>query len=139
VVRLQKVTPPGATPPKLKTFRVPNVADMHSALLLVRSQPLLDGDRYSLVVYPGRTAYLANISVVGHESLEVAGRKYKAVKLRVLLQHITKKLELEAHQKFKNAFAWVSDDKDRLLLKIKSEVFVGSVWMELQSVKFAED
>jgi len=54
------------------------------------------------------------------------------------LQGITKALTLEPHKKFKEAFAWMSDDRDRLLLKIKAEIFVGSVWAELTSVKFAD-
>ena len=136
VVRLQTVEPPGATPPKPRRFEFPNLADLQTALLLVRSQPLQEGDRYALVVYPARTAYLARLEVIGRETLKVAGKNYDAVKLQVSLQHITKKLELEPHKKFKNAFAWLSDDQDRLLLKIQSDVFVGRVWMELQSVKF---
>ncbi len=44
-----------------------------------------------------------------------------------------KNLELEPHKKFKRAFAWLSDDRDRMLLKIEAEIFVGSVWCELQS------
>ncbi len=138
VVRLGSVEPPGAMPPKPKRFKFPHLADLQTALLLVRSQALQEGDRYSLVVYPARTAYLARVEVIGRETLKVGGKNYDAVKLQVSLQHITKKLELEPYAKFKNAFAWLSDDKDRLLLKIQSEVFVGSVWMELQSVKFAD-
>jgi hypothetical protein len=45
---------------------------------------------------------------------------------------------LAPYPKFKRAYAWISDDADRLLLKVSGEIFVGSVWVELQSVKFAE-
>ncbi|HYR57658.1 MAG TPA: DUF3108 domain-containing protein [Chthoniobacteraceae bacterium] len=137
VVRTQEIEPPEATPPKPKRFEFPNVADLHSALLLVRSQRLREGDRYSLVVFPARTAYLAHIDVLGRERIKAAGQNYDAVKVQISLQHIDKKMQLEPHSKFKSAFAWVSDDKDRLLLKVQAEVFVGSIWMELRSVKFA--
>ena len=136
VVSLQEVEPPRETPSKPKTFIFPNLVDLEGALLLVRSQRLLAEDQYSLVVFPARTAYLARVDVLGREPIEVGGQRYQAVKLKLALQHITKKLELEPHAKFKNAYAWLSDDKERLLLKITAEVFVGSVWMELQSVKF---
>ena len=136
VMRLNEIEPSSDPPPKPKRFEFSNVKDLQAALLLVRSQPLLAGDRYSMVVYPARTAYLARIDVVGREPVEVGGQRYPAVKLQLALQHITKKFELEPHEKFKNAYVWLSDDKDRLLLKIKAEVYVGSVWMELQSVKF---
>jgi hypothetical protein len=114
------------------------VFDIHTALLFVRSQRMKNGDIYRLVVYPARDAYLAEIEVVGREKLTVTGKEYDTIKCAVRLQGVTKALELEAHKKFKKAFAWVSDDRDRLLLKVQTEVFVGSVWTELQSVKFAE-
>lgn len=130
-------TTPATKKPKPKRFKFANLVDMHTALLLVRSQPLAKGDKYSLVVYPDRDAYLARVAVIGPESIKVAGKTYKAHKLQISIQLVTKKRQLEPHPRFKNAYAWVSDDDDRLLLKIQSEVFVGSVWMELQSVKFS--
>jgi hypothetical protein len=51
---------------------------------------------------------------------------------------VDKNLQLAPHQKFKRAFIWVSDDRDRLVLKIQAEIFVGSVWCELQSVDFTQ-
>jgi hypothetical protein len=139
VLRVQDHVPPLKTPVKPKRFKFPDLTDLHTALLLVRSQALAQGEHYSFVVYPSRTAYLARIDVLGREKLKVAGQDHDAVKLQVSLQHITKELELEPHTKFKNACAWLSDDKDRLLLKVQAEVFVGSVWMELRTVKFAEE
>jgi hypothetical protein len=138
VVRILETDPPSKKP-KPKRFKFPELVDFHTALLLIRSQPLEVGERHALVVYPDRDAYLARVEVVAHESIKVAGKNYKAVKAQVSLQQVTKKRELEPHKRFKHAYVWVSDDKDRLLLKIQSEVFVGSVWMELQSVKFANE
>lgn len=135
VVRLLETSPPSGKP-RPKRFKFPNLTDLHTALLLIRSQPLKVGEKYSTVVYPDRDAYLARVDVIANESIKVNGNEYKAVKLQLFLQQVTKKRKLEPHPRFKNAYAWVSDDKDRLLLKIQSEVIVGSVWMELQSVKF---
>lgn len=137
IYRVQETTPPPKVPTKPKRFDFPNLTDLNTALLLVRSQALDEGDRYSLVVYPSRTAYFARIDVLGRETIKVGSRQYDAVKTQISLQHITKEMELEPHSKFKNAYAWLSDDKDRLLLKVVTEVFVGNVWMELQSVKVA--
>jgi hypothetical protein len=52
------------------------------------------------------------------------------------LKRIGKHLELEPHRKFHRATIWVSDDADRLLLRIEAQIFVGTVWAELQSVHF---
>jgi len=43
---------------------------------------------------------------------------------------------LEPHRKFRRGTIWVSDDAERLLLRIEAQVFVGTVFAELQSVHF---
>ena len=136
VERLIETTPAGASRAKKKWFPCANVFDLHTALLFVRSQPLQDGDVYRLPVFPARSLYLTEIRVQGREKLTVAGREYAAIKCDVLLQGVNRDLVLEAHHKFTGASAWISDDADRLLLKIDSEIFVGSVWAELESVTF---
>jgi hypothetical protein len=134
--RTTQVTPSKEPPDKEHRFKCPNVFDLQTALLFVRSQRLQQGDVYRLVVFPSKAAYLAEIEVVGREKLKVPAGSYDAIKCQLRLQGITKHLELEPHKKFKRAFVWVSDDRDRLMLKIEAEIFVGSVWTELQSVEF---
>jgi len=109
---------------------------MFSALLYLRSQPLRQGDVYRVVVYPATNAYLATLTVVGRERLAVEAGDFPAIKLDVQLKKIGKKGELEPHKKFRRASVWVSDDDDRLLLRIVASVFVGNVFAELQSVRF---
>jgi hypothetical protein len=139
VARVAESVPAPKTPPKTKRFKFSGVVDLQSALLLVRSQPLAVGDRYELVVYPSRAPFLARIEVLAKETLKVGEQSYPATKLQISLQGIDKKLALQPHKKFKNGRGWISDDKERLLLKVEAEVFVGSVWMELQSVKFLDE
>lgn len=136
--RTTQVTPTTEPPDKEHRFKCANVFDLLSALLFVRSQPLQQGDRYRLVVFPSKAAYLADVEVIGHEKLKVPAGSYDAIKCQLRLQGIDKHLELEPHKKFKRAFAWLSDDRDRVLLKIEAEIFVGSVWTELQSVEFPQ-
>ena len=136
VRRTTVVTPLKGPQEKEKRFKFPGVFDLQTGLFFVRSQRLQAGDCYRFVTYPGRIPYYAEVNVVGREKLKVAGGTYEAVKCKLGLQAVTKKMELAPHKKFKNAYAWFSDDKDRLLLKIEADVFVGSVWGELQSVEF---
>jgi hypothetical protein len=136
VARLRVSKPPDKNPPKTKRFDFPAVFDLYSALLFVRSQPLQPGDVVRLVVYPATAPYLAEISVLAREKVEVNKQSRDALKLSVKLQRISKKLQLESHKKFKRATAWLSDDNDRLLLKIAAEIAVGHVWAEMDSVKF---
>ena len=138
VSRLKEIQPPDKNPPRTKRFDFPGVFDLYGALLFVRSQPLKKDDVVRVVVYPATAPYLAELKVVGREKIEAGKTKYDAVKLDLKLRKITKKWELEKHGKFKRATAWLSDDRDRLLLKIQAEVSVGSVWTEMESVKFTE-
>ncbi|HEY3602665.1 MAG TPA: DUF3108 domain-containing protein [Chthoniobacterales bacterium] len=112
--------------------------DMFSALLYIRSQPLKKGDVYRIVVYPATNAYLATLTVADRGPITVGAGEYPAIKLDVQLKKVGKHRELEPHKKFRRASVWVSDDADRLLLRIEASIFVGSVFAELQSVRFPE-
>ncbi|CAN5352648.1 hypothetical protein BH20VER3_BH20VER3_22630 [soil metagenome] len=123
--------------PKPKTFSfAAGVFDMHSALLYLRSQSLRAGDVYRVVVYPATSPYLATLTVVGREPTTTAAGSYPATKLDVQLNKIGKKHVLEPHKKFRQASVWISDDPDRLLLRVEASIFVGKVFAELQSVRF---
>ncbi|HEY1583047.1 MAG TPA: DUF3108 domain-containing protein [Chthoniobacterales bacterium] len=126
-------------PPAAKTFSFAGgVYDMHSALLYLRSQALREGDVYRLVIYPATSPYLATLTVVGHPRLTVAAGSYDAIKLDLQLSKIGKKRELEPHKKFRRASIWVSNDADRLLLRVEANIFIGTVFAELQSVRFRD-
>jgi hypothetical protein len=88
------------------------------------------------VAYPATNAYLATITVIGREKISVHAGTYNAIKLDLQLKRISKHHELEPHRKFRRATIWVSDDAQRLLLRIEAQVFVGTVFAELQSVHF---
>ena len=119
-----------------RQFSFPNLFDLHSAALYLRSQPLKDRSVYRIVVYPATNAYLATLSVVGREKVSVRAGTYNAIKLDLKLKRIGKHLELEPHKKFRRASIWVSDDAERLLLRIEAQIFVGTVFADLQSVHF---
>jgi|SRR5262245_2041492 len=117
-------------------FTLPNLFDLHSAALYLRSQPLKQGTVYRLAVYPATNAYLAIIKVTGRDKISVHAGTYNAIKLDLQLKRIGKHLELEPHKKFRRATIWVSDDAERLILRIEAQIFVGTVFAELQSMHF---
>jgi hypothetical protein len=88
------------------------------------------------VAYPATNAYLATVTVVGREKISGHTGSYGAIKLDLGLKRIGKHRQLEPHRKFRRATIWVSDDAERLLLRIEAQVFVGTVFAELQSVSF---
>jgi hypothetical protein len=126
----------GGAEAKTRQFNFPNLFDLFSAMLYLRSQPLKDRGVYRVVAYPATNAYLATVTVVGREKISVHAGSYSAIKLDLQLKRIGKHRQLEPHRKFRRATIWVSDDAERLLLRIEAQVFVGTVFAELQSVSF---
>jgi hypothetical protein len=126
----------GAAASKTRQFNFPNLFDLFSAMLYLRSQPLKERTVYRVVAYPATNAYLATVTVVGREKISVHAGSYSAIKLDLRLKRIGKQRQLEPHRKFRGATIWVSDDPERLLLRIEAQVFVGTVFAELQSVTF---
>lgn len=129
-------TPGKSAGPKIRRFDSSNLFDLYSALLYLRSQPLQDRSIQRIVVYPATSAYLATVTVLGRERLTGPSGAYNAIKLDLQLSKIGKTRELEPHRKFRRATVWLSDDPDRLLLRIQAQIFVGTVFAELQSVEF---
>lgn len=127
---------PGPMPGKAKDFTLPNLYDLQTAMLYLRSQPLADKSSYRVVVYPATNAYLATATILGRDKISIRAGKYNAVKIDIQLKRIGKDMELEPHRKFRRATVWVSDDSDRIILRIEAQVFVGTVFAELQSVRF---
>jgi Protein of unknown function (DUF3108) len=121
---------------KTRQFNFPNLFDLFSAMLYVRSQPLKDRSVYRVVAYPATNAYLATVTAVGREKISVHAGSYSAIKLDLQLKRIGKHRQVEPHRKFRRGTIWVSDDAERLLLRIEAQIFVGTVFAELQSVSF---
>ena len=126
----------GEAKSKTRRFSFPHVWSLNSALLYLRTQPLEDGAVQRIVIYPSTSAYLATVTVVGRDRITVPTGTYDAIKVDVQLKKIGKGRKLQAHKKFKGAMVWLSDDPDRLILRIETQVFIGTVFAELQSVQF---
>jgi Protein of unknown function (DUF3108) len=136
VTRLRTEGEGAAAKTTTRDFTLPNLFDLHSAALYLRSQPLKQGSVYGVAIYAATNAYLATVTVIGREKISVRAGTYNAIKLDLRLKHIGKHLELEPHKKFRRATIWVSDDAERLVLRVDAQIFVGTVFAELQSVHF---
>jgi hypothetical protein len=121
---------------KDRSFDFPNVLSTSSAMLFLRSLPLADGAVVRMVVYPASAPYLCTITVLGREHVNGPNGSVEAIKLDVKLNKIGKGNELLPYKKFKRATVWLSNDPDRLALRIEAQVFIGTVFAELQSVQF---
>lgn len=114
---------------------LPGVRDLFAAMLLVRSQPLHDGDRLRLTVFPDRSPYLVELIVEGRDTLVMFGKKIRAVRFDVRIQSVETQGQqigrLAPHKKFRSGRVWMSDDDRRLPLRAEVDVFIGSVYAEL--------
>jgi hypothetical protein len=135
VIERRYETPAEESRTDKRTTRMANILDMHGAFIFLRSLPLKNRDVESIVVYPGSKPYLAKVTVLGREKIKIPAGTFQAIKVKLELWQIGKDLSLRPHTKFKNATAWVSDDADRLLLKVEAGIFVGSVWAELEKIE----
>ena len=126
----------GAVKSKRRRFSFPDTLSLNSALLFLRTQPLHDGAVHRIVVYPSTSAYLATITSRGRDRITGPTGSYEAIKVDVQLTKIGKKRQLQPHKNFRSATVWLSDDADRLVLRIETQVFIGTVFAELESVRF---
>jgi hypothetical protein len=130
---------PGAGATTSRPFNFPGLFDLHGALLYLRSQPMNDRSAYRIVVYPATSAYLITVTVLGHERIAVRAGAYNAIKMDLQLKRVGNKLELQPHRKFRRATIWISDDENRIPLRVEAQIFVGTVFAELQAVRFDPD
>lgn len=136
VTRVRNETKRGAAKLSTKRFNFSNLFDLHTALLYMRSQNLREGSVQRMVVFPAASSYLATITVTGREKISIPAGTFNAIKCDLQLKKVGKNGELEPHKKFRRGTIWLSDDADRMLLRIYAQIFVGTVFAELQSVRF---
>ena len=125
--------------PKPWTFtRLPGVRDLFAAMLFVRSQPLRNGDRLRLTVFPDQNPYLVDLTVAGRDTLTILGKKTPAIRFTVRIRTIETRGpnagRLAPHRKFRSGRVWMSDDGRRLPLRAEVDVFIGSVFAELSTL-----
>ena len=127
----------GAKPGRPRRLDYPGVMDIHSALLHIRSLPLAAGDEKTFIVMSATSPYLATVKVLGRNRVKVKAGDFPAIECAVSLQKIDKTGKLEDYKSLKDAHAWIGDDADRVVLKVETQIFIGSVNMELEKINFS--
>lgn len=108
-----------------KTFGEPNVRDLLSAILFVRSQKLDVGETHNMLILPFKSPYLLKVKVEAKEKHE--GKN--AIRLSFAMQKIQFDThELVAYKKLKKPVTlWLTDDNDRIPLEVRASVYIGDV------------
>lgn len=136
--RLRENDPPGENPARWKNLKISPLRDLFSGTLFIRSKKLAPGETVSTIIYPGDEPFLVEMKSIGTEKITIAGSQRDAIKLELKIHRINMKKgeTLETHEKFQNGTVWLSNDADRIPLRIEVNIFIGYVFAELDSITF---
>ncbi len=97
--------------------------DPLAALYFIRCQPLIPGQTIERPITDGKKVVIGRLRVIKRETIRLAGHYYKTIKLEPELKEVKGVFE-----KSKNArmYVWVTADKRKILVRLKSKVIVGS-------------
>jgi hypothetical protein len=114
--------------PKDFEFVSPYTLDPISAVYLARTLDFKVGDRLRLEVFGGKSRYLVTLDVVAKERVSVKSGEFDAFKI---IPQVTDLSKSGYAKRVRQATVWISSDEKRTPLKIVSQVFVGSVNIEM--------
>jgi len=115
---------------KLKNFEFvsPYTLDPISASYLSRSLDFKVGDRLRLEVFGGKSRYLVTLDVVARERIWAGKGEIEAYKIVPQLSDLSR---TGYAGRVRQATVWISADEKRTPLKIVSQVFIGSISIEI--------
>lgn len=104
----------------------PHVFDILSAFYMFRCMDLKVGGVFTIPVYDVEKSYDLKIKVISKETVEVPVGKFKAYKIKPILES----MGLFKHKG--DIFIWISADEKRIPLILKSSIKIGSVYGVLE-------
>ncbi len=109
-----------------------NVQDMLSTLYYLRSQDIAKmktGDETTLTMFFDETNYKFKLRLLGRETIRTKFGKVAAVKFRPIVQ------EGRVFKENESLTVWVSDDENKIPLRIKASLAIGSLRVDLDAYK----
>lgn len=118
--------------PKEVSFNPHNFTlDPFAAVFVARSLDWKIGQTRTFDTYNGKSRYVISLTAVGKSTIKVNGEKRKVWKISPKV----KKIGERKHDKLREAIIYITDDEKREVLRIDSEVFVGTVKTKLVGFK----
>jgi len=108
---------------QMRRYRSPNMFDLFSSTLYIGSQPLKNGDKINLVCYPFNKPYLIKVKVLGREN----HLGHDCIKLDLKMNKIQSDKSLKTYDKMKATTMWITDNSDRVMVELRSKIFIGDV------------
>jgi hypothetical protein len=110
-----------------------DVIDPITAVFRARLSGAKPGDTLRYDVWTGEARYRVALAVSGPEPLDVPAGRFTALRVVPELWRVGATPELDT--RLRGATIWVADDAARTLLRIRSEVFIGAVTLDLVQVE----
>jgi len=112
-----------------KTISIPeNTQDLISAFYFARTidfSNAKEGDVFPITGYLDDEVIPLNIKVIGRETIKTKKGKIRCIKFRPLLQ------EGRVFKEQEDMTVWVSDDKNKIPVRVQTDILVGSIKMDL--------
>jgi hypothetical protein len=112
-----------------KTIAIPdNTQDLISSFYYARTLDFTnakEGDIFNITGYLDDGTFPMNLKFIGRETIESKKGKFRCVKLRPMLQ------EGRVFKDKEDMTIWVSDDKNKIPIRVQTDVLVGSIKMDL--------
>lgn len=102
--------------------------DPITAAFLARGLPIEVGHKVDFDVFNGKHRFLITFEIEARETLNLQGVPRAAFRVKPNVRRLT---EQGVEKKLRSATIWISDDSAREILRIRSEVFVGAVSLDL--------
>ena len=107
--------------------------DPFSATFLARTLKWKKGQSRKFDTFNGRTRYLVTFTAIDKREVEIDDKKYLVWVISPEVEKLSARVQ--EPKKLRSAEIYVTADKNRDIVGIKSEVFIGSVRTELVSYK----
>jgi hypothetical protein len=121
--------------PKAHTYRIDfgkvTVHDTHSAMAQLRGWKAAPGTRTSVFVVGGRRMWRVDVKMMGIETIGSTLGNRRAVHLEGASYRARPNFAVESKEPARTFDVWLSDDADRVPLKMTARTELGDVTMEL--------
>ena len=112
-----------------------DVLDPITAVFRARLSGARPGDTLEYDVWTGETRYRVRLHVGDPQPIDVPAGRFRALPVVPELRKIGAQEQLDT--RLQGAMIWVADDPMRTLLRIRSELFIGAVTLDLTQVESA--
>jgi|LNFM01.2.fsa_nt_gb hypothetical protein len=112
-------------------FKTNQLHDSHTAMAQVRSWRGEAGDRRTLYVVGGRRMWRVDVTYVGPDTIGTELGNRKAIVFEGVSYKVRKNLEVDEKAPSRTFRVWLSDDADRVPLRVAAKTELGEVEMAL--------